>query len=135
MRYFFLVAWCLCSLFVSGQKDRIEVITRLKELHLVLNDRHALETLVHDSVSYGHSNGWIQTKSDLLRDAITKTLYHSYAEDSIQVVISGNTAYARFVADIDVSLNGNRNKYHLKVLEIWIKEREKWMILARQATR
>lgn len=118
---------------VFGQNDEAVIISQLKTFHASLNDAGKLSRMVHDSVSYGHSNGWIQTFGDLQRDAGQKTVYHSFKEDSIDVVMLDNVAYARFVADIDVSVNTNRVQYHLRVLEVWIKENEKWKLLARLA--
>src|SRR5688572_6303115 len=129
MRYLFILMLCVVNLAVSAQQDKEAVMQRMRSFHQVLNDAAAIRTFVHDSVSYGHSNGWIQTKTDLSNDAGVKTVYHSYKEDSIQVVVSGNTAYARFIADIEVSLNGKKALYHLKVLEVWMKENDQWKIL------
>ena len=39
--------------------------------------------------------------------------YTSIKEDSLNVVINGNMANARFTADINVTLNGNIGVYHL----------------------
>ena len=105
----------------------------MKSLHNLLDDGQGLSNLVHDSVSYGHSNGWIQTKADLIKDAGIKTDYHSFKEDSVDVVVTGTVAYIRFVADIDVTWAGKRNMFHLKVLEVWVRDNDKWKLLARQA--
>ena len=88
------------------------------------------------ALSYGHSNGWVETKTEMIRNLETGYLkYQRFKEDSLQVVINGNTGHARFVADINVTLNGRNGDYHLKVLEVWVKKGKRWMLFARQAVR
>ena len=61
--------------------------------------------------------------------------YNSYKEDSVQVVINGNMANARFVADISATLNGKDGNFHLKVLEVWVRKGKRWLLFARQAVK
>jgi hypothetical protein len=134
MVYLLLISM-VTVLTLNGQNDEALIIRKLKNFHASLNDPASISSFVHDSVSYGHSNGWIQTREDLEKDAGKKILYHSFREDSIKVVVSGNVAYARFVADIDVTLNDKRANFHLKVLEVWIRELGNWKLFARNAAR
>ncbi len=88
-------------------------------------------------MSYGHSNGWVQTKKDLIKDFETgKISYQSFKEDSITVLMNDNRANVRFIADITASLNGTTvNNYHLKVLEVWVRKSKRWVLFARQAVK
>jgi hypothetical protein len=61
--------------------------------------------------------------------------YNSYKEDSVQIMMNGNMANARFVADIAATVNGNSNRFHLRVLEVWVKKGKRWVLFARQAVR
>ena len=135
IRLYLLLVSMMTVLTMSGQSDEEVIIKRLKNFHSSLNDAATISSFVHDSVSYGHSNGWIQTRGDLERDAGSKIIYHSFREDSIKVVVSGNIAYARFVADIDVTLNDKRANFHLKVQKVWIRETGNWKLFARHAAR
>jgi len=44
-------------------------------------------------------------------------------------------AHARFVADIAANLNGTEGAFHLKVLEVWVRKGNRWVLFARQAIR
>jgi hypothetical protein len=46
-------------------------------------------------------------------------------------------ANVRFVADITATLNRKTtvNNYHLKVLEVWVKKSNRWVLFARQAAK
>ena len=61
--------------------------------------------------------------------------YKSYKEDSVQVLINGNVANTRFVADIEATRDGINGNYHLKVLEVWVKKGKRWVLFARQAVK
>lgn len=88
------------------------------------------------ALTYGHSNGWVETKTDLIKNLETGYMtYKEYKEDSVQVTVNGNMAHARFIADIAATLNGKEGNFHLKVLEVWVKKGKRWILFARQAVR
>lgn len=134
-----LVIVLLLNVFVlNAQTDEEKLITTLKEFHqsLVNGNTVSINQQTDKVLSYGHSNGWVETKTDMIKNLETGYLdYHSYKEDSLQVMLNGNMANARFVADINVTLNGNTGSYHLKVLEVWVKKGKRWILFARQAVR
>jgi hypothetical protein len=125
-------------LLVVGQTDEEKLTTTLKEFHqaLVTKNTVSINQQTDKALSYGHSNGWVETKADMIKDLETGYIdYHSIKEDSIQVVINGNLAHARFVGDYNVTLNGNTNTFHLRVLEVWVRKGKRWLLFARQAVR
>ncbi len=110
----------------------------IREFHqdLVKKNTVSINQQTDKALSYGHSNGWIETKTDMLRNIETGYMsYISYEEDSLKVEINGNVAHARFIADISANLNGKNGKFHLKVLEVWVKKGKRWLLFARQAVR
>ncbi len=124
------------SLVSLAQTDEEKLTTTLKEFHQALVNKNtvSINQQTDKALSYGHSNGWIETKNDMIKNLETGYIdYHSIKEDSLSVVINGNMAHARFVADINVTLNGNTGNYHLKVLEVWVRKGKRWLLFARQA--
>lgn len=125
----FFVSWTTIA-----QKQEGEVLQRLKQFHeSMVRGGAAVEQYIDDSLSYGHSNGWIENKKEFLSDLGNMIVYHSYKEDSMRVSVNENMAHARFVADVDVTLNGKRSQFHLRVLEVWVKSKKSWKLFARQA--
>ncbi len=125
---------------VTAQTDEEKLTTRLKEFHqsLVSGTIASINQQTDKALSYGHSNGWVETKNDLIKNLETGYIdYNSYKEDSLQVTINGNVAHARFIADINVTLNGKTGDYHLKVLEVWVRKGKgkRWILFARQAVK
>jgi hypothetical protein len=115
-----------------------KLFTTIKEFHqaMVKKNTVSINQQTDKALSYGHSNGWVETKSELISNLETGYIgYSSYKEDSVQVVINANVAHARFIADINASMNGNNATYHLKVLEVWVKKGKRWLLFARQAVK
>ena len=113
------------------------VAQQSKKLHemLVRNDT-ALIGYLDANLSYGHSNGWIEDKATILKNLQTGYMvYHSIKEDSVSSSEDKKIGYVRFVADLDVSLNGKRANFRLKVLEVWRKEGKRWKLYVRQAVK
>ncbi|MGQ0739353.1 MAG: nuclear transport factor 2 family protein [Bacteroidota bacterium] len=138
MRLFFVMGLLVSQLSVFAQGNEEKLTTTLKEFHqaLVKKNTVSINQQTDKALSYGHSNGWVETKANLIKNLETGYLdYKSYKEDSLQVMISGSVAHARFIADINVTMNGKEGNYHLKVLEVWVRKGKRWLLFARQAVR
>ncbi|MEO6254723.1 MAG: nuclear transport factor 2 family protein [Ferruginibacter sp.] len=137
--FFFLVAFANAQLAppIRGT-DEEKLISTVKDFHqmMVKKNTVSINQQTDKALSYGHSNGWVETKAEMIKNLETGYLnYHSYKEDSIVVVVNNNMANVRFVADIDVTLKETRGNYHLKVLEVWVKKGKRWVLFARQAVK
>jgi hypothetical protein len=121
-----------------GQNTEQNVTNAMKEFHqsLVKKDYAAINKQSDKALTYGHSNGWIQTQEDVIKDFESGLItYHSIKEDSVKIAVSGNTAHVRFIADINVTMRGANSNSHLKVLEVYTKRGNDWILFARQAVR
>lgn len=111
----------------------------MKEFHqaLVTKNTVSINQQTDKALSYGHSNGWIQNKNEVINDLGNgKISYHSFKEDSISISINDNMANVRFVADINATFRGTDiGNLHLKVLEVWVKKSKRWVLFARQAVK
>lgn len=138
MRSLFIIGLLFVDMIVVAQTEEEKLTTTIKEFHqaLVKKNTISINQQTDKALSYGHSNGWVETKTDVIKDLETGYLiYHSYQEDSLNIIINGTMANARFIADISASLNGNRSSFHLKVLEVWVKKGKRWILFARQAVK
>ena len=138
MRIFVSILICLASIIASGQAETEKLTQTIKDFHQALINKNvvSLNQQTDRVLSYGHSNGWVEVKSELLKNIETRFIdYKSYKVDSLDISINGNTASARFIADIDVALNGKPGLYRLKVLEVWVKKGKRWLLFARQAVK
>ena len=122
----------------SAQSDEEKLTSTIKEFHQALVNKNtgSINQQTDKALSYGHSNGWVETKADMIRDLETAVItYHSIKEDSIAISMNGNMANVRFVADINATFKGNLVNFHLKVLEVWVKKSKRWVLFARQAVK
>ena len=130
--FFFLVS------FVNAQTDEEKLTATVKEFHQALVNKNtvSINQQTDKVLSYGHSNGWVQTKTDLIKDFETGYIsYQNFKEDSITVAINGNMANVRFKANIIATMKETTNTYNLKVLEVWVKKSNRWVLFARQAVK
>lgn len=138
MKLFVTIVLFFTSWVVAAQTDEAKLTATIKEFHqaLVKKNTVSINQQTDKALSYGHSNGWVETKTDMIKNLETGYLsYNSFKEDSVQVVVNGNMAHARFIADINVTMNGKNGDYHLKVLEVWVKKGKRWLLFARQAVK
>ncbi len=126
------------TITVAQTPDETKLIQTAKEFHqaLVSKNTVSINQQTDKALSYGHSNGWIETKTDLIKDLETEFIsYQDFKEDSISITMNGNMANMRFVADITATMKGSTNTYHLKVLEVWVKKSRRWVLFGRQAVK
>lgn len=84
----------------------------------------------------GHSNGWLETKPDLLHTLIDEGVIYTAIEMMGEPEVhssSENLITTR--RDINVSGVVNKTPFDVKlnVLEVWISENKEWQLLARQS--
>lgn len=138
MKWSFIIALLFVSFSGKAQTDEAKLSGTIRTFHqsLVNGTIASINQQTDKAMSYGHSNGWVETKADMIKNLETGYMdYNSYKEDSLVVTINENIAHARFVADINATLNGNTNTFHLKVLEVWVRKGKRWVLFARQAVK
>ena len=139
MKHIFTILFLSLSICVVAQTaDEQKLLTTVKEFHQALVNKNtiSINQQTDKALSYGHSNGWVETKTDMIKNLETNYIsYQSFQEDSIKVSSNGNIANVRFVAAIEASLKDSRITYNLKVLEVWMKKGKRWLLFARQSVK
>jgi hypothetical protein len=139
MKSFLTALFIIVSLAGYAQVTPEEKLKEtLKQFHqdLVKKNTVSINQQTDKALSYGHSNGWVETKNEMIKNLETGYLsYQSFKEDSIAVIINANVASARFIAEVNATLNGTASVFHLRVLEVWVKKGNRWVLFARQAVR
>jgi Domain of unknown function (DUF4440) len=126
-------------LVLNAQKiNNDRLVESVKAFHTALVNKNTMyiNQVTDKALSYGHSNGWLETKADMIKNVETNYIaYSSFGEDSIVVSGNGGLANVRFNASITATMNGASNTYALHVLEVWIKKGSRWLLFARQAVK
>jgi len=123
-----------------SQSNEEKVLQRVKQLNdaiFVNKDSMALEGLMADKVTYGHSTGKVEDRKMMISDAInSKQTYTNFAMDSATVFFEGNkTAIVRHVLKAISTENGKETPLHLGILQVWVNQNDQWKLTARQAVK
>lgn len=127
----------ICCLNAQSQ-DSKPLISAARFLNsaLIQKDSLLLVKLLHPSLSYGHSNGWVENKQEVIENNVSGYLiYKNILVDSFQCQVSKKYAVIRFQAIHDVILKGKAIQLKLHVCQVWIKFHKHWVLLARQSTK
>lgn len=136
MRICITILVLFVSSFSFGQTSFLKDAVSKLDKALIEKDTVTLKQLLHKNVTYGHSNGWVETKEDVTKDlASGKLVYYSIKSDSITWKTEANWASMRSKTNVEVSVNGNRMELNLHVLEVWLKTNKGWQLIARQSTK
>jgi ketosteroid isomerase-like protein len=99
-------------------------------------DKAALDALVSDKLSYGHSGGKVEDKAEFVSViAGKKTVYKSITLSEPTVSVAGDAAIARHIFATDYESDGKPGTAKIGVLQVWVKDGGSWKLLARQAFR
>jgi Domain of unknown function (DUF4440) len=129
-----LLLFAYCRL--SAQQEVLK--SKIEQLHsaLVKRDSLVLETLLHDSISYGRSNGLIENKLSLWKNLKSNYIqYHEIKYADLKINTFGNIAIVRYNAEINVDFENKNYKLNLHSMQTWLLQKNKWLLLARQATK
>lgn len=135
MRYIITLLLLIVSVGVFAQADtRITKVCTEFNKALLDKDTITLKKLVDSKIQYGHSNGWIQTRQDIISDLYNgKLIYTNIQQSDVQVHTEGNVALVRSNVLIDAVMNSKAMQFKLAVLQVWKKGKAGWMLIARQA--
>ena len=138
MRSILFIVVVLIGMDSVAQTDEEKLTVTLKAFHQALVNKNtgSINHQTDKALSYGHSNGWIETKTDMIKDLETGLIsYQGFKEDSIAITMNGNMANVRFVAEVSATLKGTASTFRLKVLEVWVKKSKRWILFGRQAVK
>lgn len=104
---------------------------------MVAGDEKALNALVSDHLSYGHSSALVQDKKAFVAPLIGPQAPGKFVSITLSkqtVDVAGKTAVVRHVFDaINQPPTGAQTTAHISVLQVWVLAHNKWTLLARQA--
>ena len=122
-----------------AQIDSVGLKNAMQQLDkaLLQKDEKILQTVLHKEVSYGHSNGWIQNKNDILNDFTSgKLIYNKIENNSLAIVtISKKYATVKTNTNAEGVVNGTAFNLRLHIMQFWIKTKKGWQLIARQSAK
>jgi len=140
MKYLYLLGLFSLISFssIAQSKEHKAVAAAVEKLReaMINGDREALENIATDSLSYGHSGGKVETKTDFVENiANGKSDFVTIVLSEQTISISHKIAVVRHRLDATTNDGGKPAVVKLKILLVWVKEKGEWKLLARQAVK
>ena len=127
------------SLVAVAQVDSAGLKTAMQQLDkaLLAKDEAVLKQVLHKDVNYGHSNGWIQTKNDVLNDFKSGKLVYNKIENNSAGIIGINKKWAtvKTSTNAEGTVNGTAFKMTLHIMQVWMNTKKGWQLFARQSAK
>jgi len=141
MKKLSVIIFLALAIHTSAQTDEQKVLDRVKQLNTAIfinKDSVALEGLMADKVTYGHSSAKIENRPEMISGAVHgPATYKNFMMDSATVFFEGkNVAVVRHVLKAtSVDPQGKESPLHLNVLQVWVIQNKQWKLMARQAVK
>src|ERR1700738_2994054 len=94
---------------------------------LLEQDKARLEQLAADQLSYGHSDGRVESKAKLIEGVMTrKAIVKSISFPELTVAVVGDAAIARHLWESESETDGKPASVRIGVLQVWQKQDGNW---------
>lgn len=130
----------LLSPLISGaqnsETDQKKVASVVSDLYraMVERDKGTLENLTAEDLTYGHSSGAIENKSEYIGAVMSGPFEFISIDPADQTIsISGEMSIVRHIFNAKGMNNGNAVDVHIGILMAFQKQDGQWKLLARQA--
>lgn len=99
-------------------------------------NRSDLEKITSDSLSYGHSNGKIENRTEFVEAfGSGKSDFVTMEISNKKTKVSGKNAIITHRLDAKTFDNGKAGEAHINIMLVFRKEKGGWKLLARQAAK
>jgi hypothetical protein len=126
------------SSVVAESADEAAVAQAVEALRKAIfgQEKPQLEALCAEQLSYGHSDGRVETKAQFINGVMTrKAIVKSITLSDHTIAIVGIDAIARHTWVSESETDGKLTSTKIGVLQVWQKQGGDWKLLARQSVR
>ena len=117
----------------SAEEAAVDKAVETLRKALLEKDRAQLEQLTAAQLSYGHSSGRVETKSQFVSGYVTsKATYKWITFPELTIAVVGDTAIARHLYEFESETDGKTANVKIGALQVWQKQNGDWKLLARQ---
>jgi hypothetical protein len=135
---FFFVFSLIYTFTFSQTKEEEEVLTlsRNKFKWMVEMKIDSLRDVLDDRLTYTHSNGWVQTKLDVINDFTNgRILYQKIDVEDLRVRLYNGSAIVNGRGKFTVTASTMQVTHDLMFTETYIFIDKKWKLAARHANK
>ncbi|MFP5041378.1 nuclear transport factor 2 family protein [Parasediminibacterium sp. JCM 36343] len=140
-KYILFIVLLVSGFAATAQTDAEKAITAkveaLNQAIFANKDSLALESLLAKEITYGHSGGKLENRTQMINGALAnKSVYENVQTDMVSIMFVGKTAIARHILTaIEKAADGKVAPLKLGILQVWVKEKKNWKLVARQAVK
>jgi hypothetical protein len=142
MKYFFLILSLLIGFQFFSQTKKEKIEQNIIALHkkkfdwLISKQYDSLLTLFHEDIEYIHSNGWVESKADIIADLKSGKLNYKRVDvNEVKVRLSKNIAILTGKGVFFVTMDNKDLEIKLLYSEVYIKEKGKWLLTHRHSNK
>lgn len=120
------------------KQDSTPVLKTLQSIEKALQakDSVVLKSLLHADLVFGHSNGWTQSKQQVLEDMRTGYLvYEEIVPTAVSITMLKKRAFVKEKMQVKGKVNGTAFQLQLFMLAEFVKEGKQWQLVIRQSTK
>ncbi|RNI31373.1 nuclear transport factor 2 family protein [Rufibacter latericius] len=138
-RWLILLSISLIGFLATAQaqtKEEKQVAAAVEQLKqaMISGERKALEAIVSDALSYGHSSGKVEDKAAFVEAIVSGTSDFVTMDLTNQTIrVTGKTAIVRHQLTGETNDSGKPSTVKLGVMLVWQKQGSAWKLLARQS--
>ena len=120
----------------AGDEAAVTAAVETMRKGLFEADKVKLAQVTADQLSYGHSDGRVETKDQFITAVLNrKQTVKSLAFPELKVSVVGDAAVARHIYLAESELEGKATTTRIGALQVWQKQPGGWKLLARQGFR
>ena len=139
MKKYLIVLMLLWACIVSHAQTSEQTVLDLskKKFGWLIRMRYdSLEAMLDDRLMFVHSNGWTESKQELIQDMKSGKLRYTniqVSESSVRVYQA--TAIVTGKGKFNVILDGNPLEINLFYTEVYVLKNDKWLLASRHSNR
>jgi hypothetical protein len=127
---------CAAGQVQSKVEQQLLDLSKKKFAWLISNQYDSLGELLDDKVQYIHSNGWVQSKNDVIEDSRSgKLKYIGVIIKESQARLYGNAAVITGLGTFEGIKEGTSFSMDLRYTEVYFKSARRWTLVSRHANR
>lgn len=137
-RAFFLFLLLLLPALAAAQNVQEDILAAdaRRFAAMIQGDLAALEDLLAEDLTYTHSNGQVETRTQFLESLRSgKLRYLAAMPSDVNVRVYGDTAVVTGRVEMKVSSQGQEPTVTARFTEVWVKRGGAWKLAAWQSTR
>jgi hypothetical protein len=140
MKYILLILLLIGGNKAFSQNTEAEKVNQLhkKKFEWLINKKYdSLNGLLDDQVKYLHSNGWVQSKEEVIDDLKSGKLNYTSVTVEESTVSYFNNCAVVTGKGLFKGLMTDKSEFtiHLIYTEVYVKQKNQWKLVSRQATK